>query len=112
MLENKIDKKDRRAIEDFQYQIKNLLGNHLLKIALFGSKLKGNSTSDSDIDLLILIPDAAMVLKKKIWDIAFEVNVQHDVYISPRIIPLSIFTHPTWSQTPFIKEIDQHALAL
>jgi hypothetical protein len=42
-----------------------------------------------------------------ILDKAFEIDLKHDVYISPRIVSASVLKDPVWKITPFIKNIER-----
>ena len=107
-----LNKKDSQAIAEFKKKITHLLGNSLQQLSLFGSKAKGTDQPDSDIDVLVLIKDAAHGMVENILDAAFEVNLKHGVYISPRIITLSVYYHPVWSITPFLRNLKEQGIAL
>ena len=107
-----MNENDGRAIKDFHDRIVRLLGDHLVRTALFGSKAEGYDTPESDIDILVLIHDAASPKRDQILDEAFEVNVQYGVYISPRIITMSIYNHPVWRMTPFLRGLREKAVVL
>ena len=107
-----LSEKDRFALQEFRECLVSLLGKKLLKMALFGSKADGRATAESDIDVLVLIKDEAASLRHQILDYAFEVNVKHGVYISPRIIPLSTYEHPVWRITPFVKRLREQGVTL
>ena len=104
--------KDRLALKEFQERLLLLLGDKLLKILLFGSKAQGRATTESDIDVLVLIKDNAITFRHPILDQAFEVNVKHGVYISPRIISLSTYEHPVWRMTYFMRQLREQGVAL
>ena len=107
-----LSEKDRIALQEFRERLVPLLGNKLLKMVLFGSKAEGRATAESDIDVLVLIKDEATALRHQIWDQAFEVNLKHGVYISPRIIPLSTYEHPVWRSTPFVTKLREKGVVL
>lgn len=107
-----LKEKDRLAIQDFSQQVKKRLGKRVITIKLFGSKLKGIDTPESDIDIAVIVEKDSPDTWKKVIDIAFNVNLEHDVYISPRVIPLGVFEHPVWRITPFIRTIEKEAVSL
>ena len=107
-----LNEKDSLALKEFQQRLIKLLGGDLHKLALFGSKAEGRATSESDIDVLVLINDKAGFLRPSIFDEAFEVNLKYGVYISPRIISLNIYNHPVWRITPFIKKLQEQGVVL
>ena len=87
---------------------------NVVDVRLFGSEVRGDASEDSDLDVLIVVqPDADRVrLEDCIIDIAFDVNVAFDVYISPRVVTPAILNHPIWSQTPFIKNVTRESVPL
>ena len=107
-----MNQKDSEAIEEFRIGVRRLLGNNLERLAIFGSKAEGRDTWDSDIDILVLIKDSAVNLYERILDLAFEVNLKHDVYVSPRVITTSTYNHPVWKITPFMQQLRQKAIVL
>ena len=112
MFPSSLALKDRQAIEEFSRRLAPLLGDKLLRLALFGSKLEGRDTAESDIDLLVLIKDPAAPLRNDILDLAFEVNLKYGVYLSPRIISQSIFDHSVWRLTPFLQRLRQNSVSV
>lgn len=107
-----LNKKDSLALEEFRLRVLRLLGKDLEKIALFGSKAEGRDTAESDIDVFILIKDSKRVMRRQIFDEAFEVNLKYGVYISPRVITLHTYQHPIWRMTPFLKRLRDKAIPL
>ncbi len=112
MKRTNLRSKDALALKDFYEKVRSLLGSDLRKMALFGSKAEGRDTPESDIDVLVLIKDSAFKKKYQILDLAFEVNLKHAVYISPRVIALSQYQHPLWKTTAFLKKIREQGIAL
>jgi predicted nucleotidyltransferase len=73
----KLTKKEKEALEEFVEACKKKLGENLVSIVLFGSRVKGYAKKDSDYDLLIIaknLPDIKERLnlleeeENKIWD--------------------------------------------
>lgn len=97
-----LSKKDRTAIAEFANRVKETAGGNLISVAIFGSKVTGADTPESDIDILVLLKEADLKTKDSILNAAFDVNLKNDVYISPRVIGRDVFDHPLWKITPFI----------
>jgi hypothetical protein len=47
-----------------------------------------------------------------VLDLAFDVNLAHDVYISPRVIERAVFEHPVWRITPFVQALVREGIPL
>ncbi len=104
----------REALEDFVKRLRQSLSGNVVDVRLFGSEARGEATAESDIDVLIVVqPDSARVpLEDRIIDIAFDVNLDYGVYISPRVVTPGILNDPVWRETPFIKNVARESVAL
>src|SRR5919106_2990753 len=108
----KLKSKDAAALEEFVRSLRSALGKNLLEVKLFGSKATGKDQPDSDIDVLVVVNQNGVEVEDQVLDIAFDVNVKHDVYISPRVIDHSILSDPVWSITPFLRAIAKEGIPL
>ena len=88
--------------------------SHLVDLRLFGSVARREANPDSDIDILVVVqPDNERSrLERRAVDIAFDVNLEHDLYISPRVLSSAMLAHPVWGQTPFLKSVRRESVAL
>lgn len=103
---------DRLAAAEFAAKVRERLGRHLLALKLFGSKARGEDTAESDIDILVEVDQATRAVEDAVIDLAFEVNLARDVYISPRVIERAVFEDPVWAATPFIRSLQREGVPL
>lgn len=78
----------KRVINDFIKNVKEVLGNRLKKVILYGSYARGDYNKDSDIDILFLTDLNEKEIEEyrdKISDIAFTIELEKEIYISPII---------------------------
>lgn len=78
----------RKTINDFIKEVKEMLGDRLKKIILYGSYARGDYTKNSDIDIMILTDFNDKEIEEyrdKISDIAFNIELEKEIYISPII---------------------------
>jgi len=108
----KLQLKDALALEEFVESLRAFLGDNLMEVKLFGSKATGKDQPDSDIDVLVAVEKGGVGLEDKVLDIAFDTNLKHDVYISPRVIDRATLADPVWSLTPFLKAIAEQGIPL
>jgi predicted nucleotidyltransferase len=102
------------ALADFVKRLREALPDNVLDVRLYGSEARGEATPESDIDVLVVVqPDSERNrLQERIVDIAFDVNVQFDVFISPCVLSPEILNHPVWRETPFIETVLKEGLRL
>ena len=104
----------RRALDRFAEQARQILGPQLLELRLFGSEARGDARPDSDLDVLVVVqPDAERTaLEDRVIDIAFDVNLEFGLYISPRVVTPGILNDPVWRETPFLKNVVRESVPL
>lgn len=81
-MPNKID----NVIKKFVSELSKLLGNRLKKVILYGSYARGDYDKNSDIDIMILTDfsdDEIIEYRKKVRDLACDLEMENDVMISP-----------------------------
>ncbi|WP_447977318.1 nucleotidyltransferase domain-containing protein [Candidatus Nitrospira bockiana] len=107
-----LNPKDAAAIQEFSERVRSELRTELVDLKLFGSKATGRDVEESDIDVLVVVDQRTPELEDRILDIAFDVNVAHEVYISPRVIGKAILDDPVWKITPFLRHIAAEGVSL
>lgn len=74
------------AISEYVSRLQQVLGQELLWLWLFGSKARGDSTPDSDIDLLIVLTTVQPETQWLIWGLGSDVSLEYDVLLNAHII--------------------------
>ena len=77
---------EQQALQDFVAFLHQIAPDQIVSIALFGSKSRGDSTPDSDIDVLIILNREDRRLRREISRQAARISLAHDVILSPRVI--------------------------
>ena len=103
-----------RATDEFVRRLRRDLPANIVGLRLFGSEARGQASPESDIDVLVVVqPDAERVaLETRIVDIAFDVNLEFNVFISPSVVTPAILSHPVWRESPFIETVLREGVAL
>ena len=102
------------ALDEFVQRLRRDLRDAIVDLRLFGSVARGDAAADSDIDVLVVVqPDhGRAALETRVVDIAFDVNLAFDVFISPTVVTPAILNHPVWRETPFIETVLREGVAL
>ena len=76
----------KKIINDFIKQIKEILGNRLKRVILYGSYARGDYNKSSDVDIMILTDlddEEIEEYRDKISDVAFNIELEKEISISP-----------------------------
>lgn len=104
--------REQKAVNEFTKELRNYLGKKIVCMKLFGSRARGESEPDSDIDIYVLVEQISTDEREKILDITFNINLRYDVYISPRIITMDIYKNPVFRITPFIQSVEREGIPI
>lgn len=104
----------RSAINKFIANVKNILGNSLVNIILYGSYARGEQHANSDIDICILVTlsdDEIQKIRDDIYDFAYDIELETWKDISPIILNIEHFQY--WLGTlPFYDNIQNEGVIL
>lgn len=81
-------------IRSYVDDLKNILGNDLSYVMLYGSYVRGEYKEESDIDIALFTdrkPEEFYILVNNIAEITFEYNVKYDIILSPVFQNIEIY---------------------
>jgi predicted nucleotidyltransferase len=102
----------RSAIAGFVSRVRAALVQNLVEVRLLGSRARGDSQPHSDIDIALIVEADRGQAGDIAIDIASDVNVASDLYISQRVIDRSVLSHPVWRTTGFVQALEREGIAL
>jgi len=103
---------NKEAINEFCRIVRGSLGTNLQEILLFGSMARGTSTSESDIDILVVVKNEDGLIRDKVIDITVDINIKYDVVISPIIMSKERYRNPLFQQTHFHKSVEKEGISI
>ena len=77
---------ERTAVLEFLARVRSMYGRQIQMVMLFGSKARGEATSDSDIDVLLIVTDETWQFRDEICSISADVSLKYDVLLDARVI--------------------------
>ena len=77
---------ERAAVQAFLQRLLDNYRHVVQRMVLFGSKARGDSEPDSDIDILIIVNKESWPLRDAISVIAARASLEYGVLIGPRVI--------------------------
>lgn len=103
---------EREALEILIKRLKEYLGENLITIRIFGSKLRGDFREDSDIDILLVLKERTVEIHNKIAEIAADIDLEYDPQIS--LVVYSDFEYEKNRElgSPFVESVEKEGIVL
>ena len=107
-----LSKKEKRVIESFVGDLRSELGDQIVSITLFGSKVRGDFSKESDIDVLVLIKKKNQRIRKKVAEILTDYLLEYDFPLSPVLYDLYEYEKNKEIDSFFFKEVEKEGILL
>jgi predicted nucleotidyltransferase len=103
---------EKKAVATFVRGIRKALGDDLVGVTLFGSKVRGDYGPESDVDLLILLRVKNYKAEDEIFSILVDVELATDTVLSPIVYFRRRYERSKRLGSPFIKTVEAEGVAL
>ncbi|MDN3511258.1 MAG: nucleotidyltransferase domain-containing protein [Candidatus Jettenia sp. CY-1] len=109
-----MDEKDRALILEFKGRIPPSLKKHLKRLIVFGSRVKGEASEDSDLDILVLVDEKTPEIEKKLEDVVYQVMWDHDFkpIVSLKVFAESQFNNAANKGFSFYQHVEKEGISL
>lgn len=109
---NHMSKKEKYTIERFGETVKSRLGECLVRMSVFGSKVRGDYTDASDIDVLVIVKERSLHVMDQIADITATLNIEYDLSIAPVVFSEREYDMNETMASPFSLAVRKEGLPL
>jgi len=100
----------RPVLKKFKKEIKQINGNNLRKVILFGSYATRKADKNSDIDVILIFQkEPSVKIKNRIREISNSLSLEYDVVIAEFLVTQSEFQK---YKTPFLLNVKKEGVVL
>ena len=107
-----LNQEEERAVKEFLSAIKQELRDHILRTTIFGSKVRGDYSRDSDIDILIVLNERSKDLVDSLYEKLLDIELKYDSKISLTIFSQAEYQQNIEAHTPFMESLATEGVAL
>jgi uncharacterized protein len=102
---------DQAALDRLKEVLRRDFG--LVKLVLYGSKARGDSDTESDIDVLVVLGrEVDWRTKRAIYDVCFDIGLKYDVLIQPVVFSEAAYESPRFRVTPLLQNVAAEGVEL
>jgi predicted nucleotidyltransferase len=99
---------DRRIVREFQRHLADAVP--ILDLRVFGSRARGDATSESDLDVFIELEACSPELRQRISEIAWEVGFEMDRIISTVVTTRQELEHGAMGANPLVLNVQREGV--
>jgi predicted nucleotidyltransferase len=103
---------EQAALLDYLARLREICGNRVLRVILFGSKARGESGPESDIDLFVVLQGELDGLKKTLIELSYEISLNYNVVLSDLVIGERRYHWMSRHREPILIEVEREGIEL
>ncbi len=108
----KLSPRERKAVQEFLAKVRQAYSEKIQRVALFGSKARGDSTQYSDIDILLIVSDDTWNFRQAFSVIISDIALKYDVLLDVRVISAARWQYLAEIEAGLYQNISKDAVAL
>jgi uncharacterized protein len=103
---------EQQALDLFGTHLRRRLPGVVERVELFGSKARGDSHPESDIDILVVLDAASPSNKDAVYDAVMDTLLARGIYLSVLVYDRTEYDHLMSLRTPFMQNVAQEGIVL
>ncbi|RJQ54079.1 MAG: nucleotidyltransferase domain-containing protein [Actinobacteria bacterium] len=107
-----LSSEDKKALRVFSRVLRKALGNRVRQVVLYGSKARGASHPDSDIDVLVVVDRESSRVHDAVADAAYEATVNSTSFVSPQTVSENYWRKSLHRRTFFSRNVEREGVEI
>ena len=112
LLKTKLTETEQKAITEYLVELKQVYGDNLVNVILYGSKVRGDSVPGSDIDILVVLKNTKRTFQEidTITDFSADICLKYNLVIAS--YPVNQTKINSYYKTSFISNVLKEGILL
>ncbi|MFH1859687.1 MAG: nucleotidyltransferase domain-containing protein [bacterium] len=107
-----MNQNEEKAVKEFSLLLHKEIGTDMVEARMFGSKVRGEDSTESDIDILVILKQSDKKKREVIADFSFEIGLKYDLFLSTIVYEQNIFYSPLSKETLFYQNVQKEGILI
>lgn len=103
---------ERAALAEYVDRLQSEFGDQILRVILYGSKVRGDFDAESDIDVCVVVRDLTLQRRHALIAMGVDVDLKHNVLIGDFIVDEKQFKRMAEYREPIYRDLQQEGIEL
>ena len=103
---------EKHIVEEFKRQVEQRFPGELIRVVLFGSKVRGDATRESDVDVLVVIHSEGWRLGDEIRSLGYALELEHGVVLSIQVMSQRHYEELRLFGSQFFKAVEREGVSV
>ena len=103
---------EKHIVEEFKRQVEQRFPGELIRVVLFGSKVRGDATRESDVDVLVVIRSESWRLGDEIRSLGYALELEHGVVLSIQVMSQRHYEELRLFGSQFFKAVEREGVSV
>ena len=107
-----LTRNERLALNQFVSRLRDQYADQLVRVVLFGSKVRGDFDSESDLDVFVLVASDDWHLHDQVATLSSPISLKYNTLISPKVIGPSLYRKMRRLRSFFLQNVSKEGVSL
>ena len=103
---------EKHIVEEFKRQVEQRFPGELIRVVVFGSKVRGDATRESDVDVLVIIHSEGWRLGDEIRSLGYALELEHGVVLSIQVMSERHYEELRLFGSQFFKAVEREGVSV
>lgn len=103
---------EKHIVEEFKRQVEQRFPGELIRVVVFGSKVRGDATRESDVDVLVVIHSEGWRLGDEIRSLGYALELEHGVVLSIQVMSERHYEELRLFGSQFFKAVEREGVSV
>jgi|CXWL01.1.fsa_nt_gi predicted nucleotidyltransferase len=102
--------RERPIVEEFKRRVEERFPGELVRLVLFGSKVRGEATAESDLDVLVVMRSEDWRRGDEIRALGYELEIEHGIVLSIQVMSLGHYETLRACGSQFFRAVEREGV--